>query len=288
MKNIILFIALSFFTISRVLATNVAISNSGSHVILSWPLAGTNDFYLQSATNLSSQLAWSNASDPATNGGSFVVTNQPTSASSFYRLQAWEYIFDGTNTAALRSSSSTLFPSNSWFVTNGTLASKIGANATNLMTVSTYTNFELRLSWKCDTNGNSGILYRQPVSGSGTSPEYQLFDDTNAPTSNYSGNWYANQTRLIGALYGYIAPTNKILVPTGQWNDCRVIVQGYHVTHWLNGNKIVDYNLNDSSYSSVFTQTTNTYIGFQNVGNADHGVTPGRVYFGYIKIRSLP
>src|ERR1035441_7027691 len=121
MKNNMLIIAVSLLTISQVLATNIAISNSGSQVILSWPLAGTNDFYLQSATNLSSRLAWSNASDPATNGSNLAVTNQPTSIGTFYRLQAWEVLFDGTNTSAFRSSSSTLFPSNSWYVTNGML-----------------------------------------------------------------------------------------------------------------------------------------------------------------------
>ena len=296
MKNTILIIALSFLTISQVLATNVAISNSGSQVVLSWPQAGTNDFYLQSATNLLAKIAWSNASDPATNGSNLVVTNQSTSTSSFYRLQAWEVLFDGTNTSAFRSSSSTLFPSNSWYVTNGMLVSKVVANATNFMTVSTYTNFELRVLWKCATNGNSGIFYRYTPQVNSAAPEYQLFDDANVATSHYSNQQYTYPSNLMAAVYGIIAPTNKTLVPTGQWNDCRVVVQGYHVTHWLNGNLVVDYQLNNPAYMSItnpaytsfLPQGTNTYISFQNKGTGDDGITPGVVYFGYMKIRRLP
>lgn len=270
-----------FLSINQVLATDVAISCLGNQVILSWPLASTNDFYLQTATNLSGPLAWSNAADPATNGSNLVITNQIGSASSFFRLQAWEVLFDGTNTTSFGSGDS--FPSNSWFVTNGTLASKVVANAANLVTVNTYTNFELRLSWKCDTNGNSGIFYR-----AGTDPEYQLFDDANVATSHYTDNTYLNPVNLMGAVYKYIAPANKHLVPTGHWNDCRVIVRGYHATHWLNGNVVVDYQINDPSLINIFVQATNTQIAFQNKGAGDHGVVPGVVYYGYIKIRRLP
>jgi len=132
-----LVIPLLFLAVNQVLATDFAINRSGSQVILSWPLASTNDFYLQTATNLSVPVAWNNAIDPATNGSDLVVSNETANPSSFYRLQAWEVLFDGTNTTGLRSTSANEFPSNSWFVTNGTLTSRVVANATNLMTVST-------------------------------------------------------------------------------------------------------------------------------------------------------
>lgn len=268
-------------SIIKVSATDLAIHCSGNQVVLSWPLASTNDFYLQTTTNLLAPVAWSNAADPVTNGNSLVVMNPIPSTSTFYRLKAWEVLFDGTNTASF--GSGTAFPSNSWFVTNRMLTSKVVANAGNLVTVSTYTNFELRLSWKCETNGNSGIFYR-----AGTSPEYQLFDDANVATSHYTDNIYLDPVNLMGAVYKYIPAMNKHLVPTGQWDDCRVIVQGYHATHWLNGNVVVDYQINDPSFVNIFVQATNTQIAFQNKGTGDHGVVPGVVYFGHIKIRRLP
>ena len=276
-------VLLLFLAINQMLATDLTITRLGAQVVLSWPQAGTNEFYLQTATNLSAPVEWNNATDPVTNGSDLVITNDIASTSSFYRLQAWEVLFDGTNTTGLRSPSANSFPSNSWFVTNGTLVSKVVANATNLMTVSTYTSFELRLSWKCDPYGNSGIFYR-----AGTIPEYQLFDDANVATAGYTDPTYLNPVNLMGAVYGVIAPTNKTLVPTGQWNDCRVVVQGYHVTHWLNGTVIIDYEINNPAYTNFFVQATNTNIAFQNKGTGDHGRTPGVVYYRDIKIRRLP
>ena len=273
---------------NQAFSTDVTINRSGSQVILSWPLADTNEFYLQTTTNLSAPIAWLNAADPATNGNSLVVTNQIAGTNSFYRLQAWEVLFDGTNTTALRSPTANSFPSNSWVVTNGTLMSKVVANATNFMTVSTYTNFELRLNWKCDPYGNSGIFYRRPPGVASDIPEYQLFDDANVATAGYTDSTYQNPVNLMGAVYGIIAPTNKTLVPAGQWNDCRVVVQGYHVTHWLNGKVIVDYQINDPVHTNSMSQATNTYIAFQNKGTGDHGRAPGVVYYRDIKIRRLP
>jgi hypothetical protein len=92
----------------------------------------------------------------------------------------------------------------------------------------------------------------------------------------------------MGAVYGRIAPTNKTLAATGQWNDCRVIVQDFHVTHWLNGKLIVDYLINSPAWTNVFVQATNSYIAFQNIGNNAHGVVPGVIYYRDIKIRRLP
>ncbi len=271
-----LIVLVAFLALNSMSATDVTITRLGSQVVLSWPIASTNDFYLQTATNLGPPLAWVNAPDPTTNGNSLVVTNQIGGTTSFYRLQAWEVLFDGTNTTALRSPSANSFPSNSWLVTNGTIMSRVVANATNLMTVSTYTNFELRLNWKCDPYGNSGIFYRRPPGAASDIPEYQLFDDAHVATAGYTDST------------GIIAPTNKTLAPTGQWNDCRVIVQGYHAKHWLNGGVIVDYQINNSAYTNLMPQATNTYIAFQNKGTGDHGRARGVVYFRDIKIRRLP
>jgi len=283
-----LIVLMPFLALNSVFATELAITRFGGEVVLSWPQESTNVFYLQTASNLSDPIAWLNAEDPATNGSTLVITNQITSTNTFYRLQAWEILFDGTNTTALRSATANSFPSNSWVITNGTIMSKVVANATNLMTVSTYTNFELRLSWKCDPYGNSGIFYRRPLGTESAAPEYQLFDDANVGTAGYTDSTYLNPVNLMGAVYGIIAPTSKTLVPTGQWNDCRVVVQGYHATHWLNGNIIVDYQINNPAYTNFISQATNTPISFQNKGAGDHGRAPGVVYYRDIRIRSLP
>src|SRR5205823_14820020 len=113
---------------------------------------------------------------------------------------------------------------------------------------------------------------------------YQLLDDANRTNAVP----YDNAINQMGAVYGYIAPTNTLVLGTGEWNDCRVIVQDYHVQHWLNGRLVVDYMLNSPDWANVLVQATNTYIIFQNTGNEDNGVVPGVIYYRDIKIRRLP
>jgi hypothetical protein len=163
--------------------------------------------------------------------------------------------------------------------------------ATNdLITVAEYDNFELRWKWKTSTNGNSGVIIRvtEPVGtdnlSAQTGPEYQLLDDANSGVTGY---------HTMGAAFGLFAPTNKVLRPIGDWNDCRLIVQSNHVQHWLNGAKILEYEINGpgwddavSNYSGgpglfpAFGQTSPAPIAFQAHGE--------QVWFRDIKIRRLP
>src|ERR1039457_1899507 len=210
----------------QVSATDLTINRAPGQVILSWPSAATNDFYVQLTTNLLSPTSWSNAADPVTNATSLVVTNSSTAPSRFYRLQAWEILFDGTSTANFRGYKQTSFPpTNIWIVTTNrelmtvpvTGGSLIKTN--DLITKTEYDNFELRWEWKASTNGNSGVFIRVTEPGdtnnwaAQTGPEYQLLDD-----AHYS----LAADDMMGAAYGLFAPTNKVLVPTGQWNECRL------------------------------------------------------------------
>jgi len=123
----------------------------------------------------------------------------------------------------------------------------------------------------------------------GTSPvgfEYQLVDDERHPDVLQNGPLHAT-----GSLYFLIAPNDsKKLKPAGQFNESRIIVQGNHVEHWLNGAKIVSFDLGSddlqraiarSKYKSVpgFAQKVPTRILLQ-----DHG---DEIRFRNMKIRNL-
>lgn len=273
-------------------ASDLMINHSGEEVSLSWPLSSTNDYYLQTTTNLSIQTLWMNAIDPITNETSWVVTDGATNSSCFFRLKEWETLFDGTSTDAFRGYRQPDFPSTNYWVvtTNSELMSVSNATPVELITRSQYGSYELRWEWKSSVQGNSGIHYRATetyeYSGS-AGPEYQLIDD-----SGYSS---LPAKRSMGASYGLFAPSNKTLMPVGQWNDCRLILQGNHVQHWLNGNLVLEYEINSLAWTNALASAA----AHQNVESFGQGTSPGighiilrndtaPVWYRNIKLRPLP
>jgi len=273
---------------SLVPATDLTIARSGNAVLLSWPLRATNDFCLQFTTNLSPPFTWSNASDPVTNGTDLMVTDGGTASRRFYRLKGWEVLFDGTSTAAFRGYQQTTFPPASvWAVTaNGELQTVAGGTPINIITTNQYSDFELRWEWKAATGGNSGVNYRcteEYSDSEWTGPEFQLLDDAqySVPAAN-----------TIGAVWDLIAPTNKVLVPTGQWNRCRLIVQSNYVEHWLNGRRVVAYYLNSAPFTNLVVANPN-FNQYPDFAKARSGYIAFRhentqTWFRNIYIRQLP
>jgi hypothetical protein len=79
--------------------------------------------------------------------------------------------------------------------------------------------------------------------------------------------------------------------PAGEWNAVRLLVNGNHVEHWLNGTKVVEYELGSPEWKQLvsnskfkewpeYGQAAEGYIGLQDHGDA--------VAFRNIKIRILP
>ena len=100
-------------------------------------------------------------------------------------------------------------------------------------------DFELELEWKIGEAGNSGIFYRGTEEYDHiywSAPEYQLLDDIKAAD---------NKTRLTcaGAAYALYPSPPGHLMPVGEWNRTRIIAKGSHVEHWLNGVKLLEYEL---------------------------------------------
>ena len=110
----------------------------------------------------------------------------------------------------------------------------------DIITKDEFENFELDLEWKVAPQSNSGIFYHvqqgviDAIYESG--PEYQIIDGKNWPDPieayQYSASNYAMQ-----------APKDAEVKPVGEWNTTRIIVKNPHVEHWLNGKKVVEYDL---------------------------------------------
>lgn len=200
------------------------------------------------------------------------------------QAQAWRALFDGTSLAAFRGYKNDTVPVG-WTVTNGTITKT--AKTGELMTRDMFGDFELQVDWKIAEAGNAGIFYRATEEYERpywTGPEYQLLDDDKAAD---------NKTRLTcaGAAYGLYPSPAGHLKPIGEWNTTRIIARGGHVEHWLNGVKLVEYELGSPDWEAKvkaskfgawanYGRAKRGYIGFQG----DHD---GALSLRNIRIREL-
>jgi hypothetical protein len=148
-------------------------------------------------------------------------------------------LFDGSSTAAWRGFRRDSFPAKAWVVENGALKTVVGGDRCDIITKDMYKDFELELSWRVSPGGNSGIFYdvaENESEGYYTGPEVQILDDGGHADGK-------NPKRGAGSLYDLIAPVGRELRPVGEYNQARVIKKGSHVEHWLNGKKVVEYEL---------------------------------------------
>lgn len=198
----------------------------------------------------------------------------------------WRLLFDGRSTAGWRGYKAKTVPG-SWKVENGSLLARRqqGVSAGDIITVDQFDDFELRLEWKMTKGGNSGVIYRateehDQVWQSG--PEYQILDNV----GHLDG---LNARASAGACYAVFEPAKDATRPLGQWNQTRILAQGKHVEHWLNGEKLLQYDI-DSDRWKAHVKTSKFYLtayGQGNWGQAKKGHIGLQDYGGAIEYRNI-
>ena len=202
------------------------------------------------------------------------------------RAAGWRLLFDGHSTVGWRGWKMDSMPSG-WGARDGELTRV--RPAADIITTEKFKNFELSLEWNIAKNGNSGIFYRASEDPGDnaiywSAPEMQVLDDAGHPDG---------QSRLTaaGSDYGLYPSPAGVVKPAGQWNKVRLVVNGTHVEHWLNGVKVVEYELLSPDWEAKvkaskfadhprYGRNAEGYIGLQ-----EHEF---RVAFRNIKIRVLP
>jgi 3-keto-disaccharide hydrolase len=160
-------------------------------------------------------------------------------------------LFDGTSTDAWRGFKRDAFPTKGWVVENGTLKPVVGGDRVDLVTKDVYKDFDLELEWKVGPAGNSGVMYDVAETDAETyhtGPEMQVLDDAGHKDGQ-------NPKTSAGALYALIAPKAKVLKPAGEWNQARLVKKGNDVEHWLNGTKIVEYELGSPALAALIADS---------------------------------
>jgi hypothetical protein len=231
------------------------------------------------------------------------LTPPPNTLSEAEQATGWKLLWDGKTTAGWRGAKSDSFPTKGWEVNDGvlTVLATGGAESAaggDIITRERYSQFELVLDFKITAGANSGIKYfcqpnLNPITGTGATTstgsaiglEYQILDDVRHPDAKagHDGN------RTIASLYDLMPAANsKQTHPIGEWNTARLLVQGNHVEHWLNGQKVLEYERSSPAFRELVAKSKYRSIpGFGEWSDGhillqDHG---DRVSFRNLKIR---
>lgn len=235
------------------------------------------------------------AQDKPTGRHARAVTT-PNTLSASEKAAGWKLLFDGKTTNGWRGFRRDKFPEEGWAIEDGAIKHVKGSgeqskNGGDIITIGKYDNFELQLEWRVSPGANSGIKYliaeEMVKSGySGLGFEMQVLDDDGHPDAKMgkAGN------RTASALYDLIAPHNKTLRAVGEWNQVKLIIKGDHVEHWLNGAKVVEFDLGSPQLKALIAESKYKDIpGFGDVRKGhillqDHG---NEVWFRNIKLREI-
>jgi len=219
------------------------------------------------------------------------------------RAAGWRLLFDGRTLSGWRGLGYDSVPTAHWKVQDGAIhkiatgsvprmADGQPAHGGDLMTVDTFGDFELSWEWKVTPGANSGVKYNvseelsmaQAPNHAALGFEYQILDDDRHEDGKLP-------THRAGALYDLIAPNaQKHLRPVGEWNESKLAFRGNHGEHWLNGAKIVEFELGTPSFDSLIAKSKFRPIpGFAtrrkgHIVLQDHG---DEVFFRNIKVREL-
>ncbi len=242
-------------------------------------------------------LACQNSSDQQENTeteNTKTISNiAPNTLSEEEETYGWELLFDGKSTENWRGYNKASFPDKGWKVEDEMMiVEKSGTGEAGLggsiVSKEKYENFELTIDFMLTDTANSGILYLvTEVEGAEiwhNAPEYQILDD-----ARYAEMGSTN-IHFTAADYDLYPAEKDYKKPMGEWNTARIIKNKEHVEHWLNGHKVVEYNLWSPKWEAKvkaskfkdypgYGRTKNGHIGIQ-----DHGY---EVRFRNLKIRSI-
>jgi len=211
--------------------------------------------------------------------------------------EGWKLLFDGTSTDGWRGARLTGFPPTSWEIKDGMLSTLESGGAESrqggdIVTLEKFSQFDLRVDFRLTPGANSGIKYFVDTElnkgpGSAIGLEYQILDDAlhaDAKKGRMPG------IRTLASLYDLIRAENKQPRLIGEWNHARILVQGKKVEHWLNGEKVLEYERGSESFRKLVSESKyKIYPGFGELESGpillqEHG---NRVSFRNIRIRPL-
>ncbi len=225
---------------------------------------------------------------PAVETAAPAAANPPNTLTEAERAAGWKLLFDGKTLAGWHEWQKK-GPPVGCAVEDGCIA--FTARGNDLATDDEFDDFELVFEWKLPEAGNSGVFYRANESTdlTTTAPEYQILDNV-----GHKATWLGPKT-VAASVVGVLGPSQDVTRPIGQFNESRIVCQGGRVEHWLNGVKVVDYDIDSDAWKKARSQATSSrnkedyaaerrgHIVLQNYRLAEFR----RAWFRNIKVRQI-
>jgi hypothetical protein len=201
----------------------------------------------------------------------------------------WKLLWDGKTSTGWQSYNHPGFPATGWEMKDGILTvlpPQVSKSGGDIFTIKTFRNFELLVDFMYTPGANSGIKYF--IDGkTNVGCEYQVLDDLRHPDAKLG----INGDRTLAGLYDMIPPKkDKKDNGPDNWNTAKIVVNGNHVEHWLNGQMTVSYERGSDAWKAAFATskfTSNPNFGLATEGHIllqDHG---NKVSYRNIKIKEL-
>jgi hypothetical protein len=229
---------------------------------------------------------------------------KPNELTAAEKAAGWKLLFDGTSFRGWRALGLPNVPTGIWAVEDGAIRRLIGGKGPvqadgqpltgmDLITDERFLNFEFSWEWKVAETGNSGVKYNvDEALSTSMAPrnaakgwEYQMLDDVKAADNKLA-------THRAGSLYDMLpAPDTKKLNPPGQWNRSKIVFVGNRGEHWLNGEKVVAFEIGSAVFDSAFAKSKYksypTWFPVRRAGQIVLQDHDGGVWFRDIKIREI-
>lgn len=215
-------------------------------------------------------------------------TPAPNTLTAAEQKDGWKLLFDGKTIDKWRGFKMPAMPDN-WGVVEGTLALTNVRRPPDIISIEEFSDFDFKFEWKLGeipAGSNSGVMFYVTEEGEATyhtGPEYQILDNSRHPDGK-------NPLTTAGACYALYAPSRDVTRPIGEWNESRIVINKAKAQHWLNGEKVVEYDMDSADWKAkVAGSKFKEWSGFGvthrgHLALQQHG---GPVAYRNLKIKTL-
>ena len=202
------------------------------------------------------------------------------------KSDGWKSLFNGKDLSGWRQFGKQAAPGPGWVVQDGVLKKLDKQKGGDIITEQKFDDYEFFWEWLVKPGANNGVKYLVSDARKGApGPEYQMIDDKGAKD--------IGAAKHLTATFYDVLPrqVDSSVKPANEWNSSRIIVKGNHVEHWLNGVKVLEFELGSdvvkqavakSKFSKVTPPFSEKVVG--HILLTDHG---DEAWFRNMKIREL-